>query len=504
MQRGFGVVFTIAPSSLDGNLVWAGSDTGLIHITRDGGKTWKDVTPRGLSAWSEIALIEASHFDPAEAFAAVDRHQLDDQKPYLYRTRDYGATWELITNGISAPSFLRTVREDPQKQGLLFAGTELGVYVSFDDGDHWQSLQQNLPATSVQDLVIHGDDLVIATHGRSFWILDDITSLRQAQAVNQAEGAWLYAPAKAIRVDNDLFLGTPLPPEEPTAQDPPNGAILDYWLKSDAQHVNLEIFDGNQNLIRNFSSDDSREVKHPPVAIAERWLPKPEVVEKGAGMHRLVWNLGWGDARGKEVVATDEFSALRGPRVVPGTYQVRLTVDGKVFNQPLTVAMDPRSQATSQELEQQLQFGRQIFAEALEARQALGEIRAVQKQLAELEQKLPIQQNQIKNDLMQIQGEIKKILNGSGDPRGSISGLDQANTGLSSALRVVESGDRTVPSQAIAVFQEAHDAMKASVDEWNKVKTTRLPQLNQRLRQANLTPIAAMASPDDEEYSDSD
>ena len=178
-REGYGVVFTIAPSPLNRDLIWAGSDTGLIHVTRDGGKNWKDVTPPGLSDWSKISLIEASHFDPAVAYAAVDRSRLDDQTPYIYRTRDYGASWQLVTNGIAAPAFLRAVREDPQTKGLLFAGTEFGVYVSFDDGDHWQSLQLNLPVTGVRDLTIHGDDLVIATYGRSFWILDNITPLRQ-------------------------------------------------------------------------------------------------------------------------------------------------------------------------------------------------------------------------------------------------------------------------------------------------------------------------------------
>ena len=193
-RSGYGVVFTIAPSPLNRDLIWAGSDTGLIHLTRDGGKNWKNVTPPGLSDWSKISLIEASHFDPAVAYAAIDRGRLDDQTPYLYRTRDYGATWQLVTNGITAPAFLRAVREDPQSEGLLFAGTEFGVYVSWDDGDHWQSLQLNLPVTGVRDLTIHGDDLVAATFGRSFWILDNITPLRQARMVDarRVGGPWLY------------------------------------------------------------------------------------------------------------------------------------------------------------------------------------------------------------------------------------------------------------------------------------------------------------------------
>ncbi|MGC2820155.1 MAG: hypothetical protein WA198_10750, partial [Candidatus Sulfotelmatobacter sp.] len=262
-QRGYGVVFTIAPSPLNRDLIWAGSDTGLIHLTRDGGKNWKDVTPPGLSPWSKISFIEASHFDPAVAYAAVDRSRLDDRTPYLYRTRDYGATWQLITNGISAPAFLRGIREDPEKKDLLFAGTEFGVYVSFDAGDHWQPLQLNLPITSVRDLTIHGDDLVIATHGRSFWILDDITPLRQALEAGKANSFYLYQPAQAYRIDNDSFPGTPLPPEEPTAQNPPAGATIDYFLQSPASNVTLEIFDPQQKLVRKFLSEDKHPEKHP-------------------------------------------------------------------------------------------------------------------------------------------------------------------------------------------------------------------------------------------------
>jgi len=266
-RRGYGVVYTIAPSPLDANLIWAGSDTGLIHITRDGGKTWKNVTPKDLTDWSRISMIEASHFNPGEAYAAVDRHRLDDQTPYLYRTRDFGQSWQPITEGIQAPAFLRAVREDPTHKGLLFTGTEFGIHVSFDDGDHWESLQLDLPVTSVRDLVIHGDDLVIATHGRSFWILDNITPLRQATDVRKA-AAWLYRPATAVRIDNAGFMGTPLPPEEPTAENPPNGAMIDYYLPKSAEHVKLEIFDAQHDLVRSFSSDTARQAQRPPVPIA--------------------------------------------------------------------------------------------------------------------------------------------------------------------------------------------------------------------------------------------
>src|SRR6267378_2981990 len=365
-SAGYGVVFTIAPSALNRDLIWAGSDTGLIHVTRNGGKNWKDVTPQGLSDWSKISLIEASHFDPAVAYAAVDRGRLDDQTPYIYRTRDYGARWQRITDGITAPAFLRAVREDPQSKGLLFAGTEFGVYVSFDDGDHWQSLQLNLPVSSVRDLTIHGDDLVVATFGRSFWILDNITPLRQVVEARKASGPWLYRPAAAVRVDNDSFSGTPIPPEEPTAENPPSGAVIDYFLQSPASAIRLEVFDAQENLVREFSSEDPVTGKHPSLPVADRWFPKPEVLEKTAGMHRFVWNLTWGSSGGPSSDEDAEMRNPRGPKAVPGDYQVRLTVDGKVQNQSLKVVMDPRSPATPEVLAQQLQLGRQMFGETVE------------------------------------------------------------------------------------------------------------------------------------------
>jgi photosystem II stability/assembly factor-like uncharacterized protein len=490
-ERGYGVVYAIAPSGLNGDLIWAGSDTGLIHVTRDGGKMWKDVTPTGLTDWSKISLLEASHFDPAEAYAAVDRHRLDDRQPYLYRSRDYGATWQAITNGVSEPSFLRAVREDPQVRGLLYAATEFGVYVSFDDGDHWQSLQLNLPVTAVHDLVIHGDDLVIATHGRSFWILDDITPLRQASAAMKANTSWLYQPGRAVRVDNDTFAGSPLPPEEPTAENPPNGAVIDYYLKTAANQAKLEIFDAKQVLVRRFSAEhlsaELREIKHPPMAIAERWFPKPQPVEKSAGMHRFVWNLTWGNSGSNtEEIEDDDYFAPHPPRVVAGDYEVRLTVDGATWTQPLKVAMDPRCTATSDELQRQFELGRQIFAETIRSRQALAEIQSVQKQLSDL--KLDTAPTELKSAVAEVQAELTKIIEGS-QSSSELTGLREANSGISAALGVVESSDRAVPSQAITLYEQSNQAVKARIADWARLKTGGLKQLNDQLKQAKLTPI---------------
>jgi photosystem II stability/assembly factor-like uncharacterized protein len=489
-QRGYGVVFTIAPSPLNANLIWAGSDTGLIHLTRDGGKTWKNVTPPGLTSWSKISLIEASHFDPAVAYAAVDRSRLDDQTPYLYRTRDYGATWEPITNGIAAPAFLRAIRQDVKKKNLLFAGTEFGVYVSFDDGDHWQSLQSNLPVTSVRDLVIHDDDLVIGTHGRSFWILDNITPLRQVSDAEHADAFWLYNPAQAFRIDNDSFPGTPLPPEEPTAQNPPVGAVIDYFLKNSSSTVTLEILDAKGALVHRFSSADKQAEKHPPLAIAERWFPKPEALEASAGIHRFVWNLTWSNSGGPGVDDESESRNPGGPKVAPGTYALRLTVNGKAQTQQLKIVMDPRSPATPEVLNRQLAIGQQIFAATLEARRALAEINSAQKQLADAGQKLDKTTPDIKTALADAQTELSKILK-TGDPDPTeTAGLEDAFAGLTSALRVVEGGDRAVPSQAIAVFDESNRSAKVDIGKWNEFKKNELPALNRQMVKVNLAPVA--------------
>ena len=485
-ERGYGVVYSIAPSPLDANLIWAGSDTGLIHVTRDAGKTWKNVTPKALTDWSKIAMIEASHFNPAEAYAAIDRHRLDDQAPYLYRTRDYGQTWQPIAEGLHAPAFLCAVREDPTQKGLLFAGTEFGIYLSFDDGDHWESLQLNLPITSVRDLVIHGDDLVVATHGRSFWSLDDITPLRQATNVRVA-GAWLYHPATAVRIDNAGFMGTPLPPEEATAENPPNGAMIDYFLPHPAEHLKLEIFDARHELVRSFTSDNARQATRPPVAIAERWLPMPQILAKVAGMHRFVWNLAWGAELPDWGEEEEEYAALRGPRAAPGDYEVRLTIDGETLTQSLSITMDPRSTATPQDLAQQVQLGREIFTAALDARKALSAIQKVQKQLSDLQPKL--QHNaDLKASADVASNELKTIISGtsSGD-----MGLDKANTGLSAALRVVESSDRPVPAQALEVYRDSSAAAKLALAKWNDFKSKLFPELNHQLEGASLPPLVA-------------
>jgi photosystem II stability/assembly factor-like uncharacterized protein len=485
-ERGFGVVYSIAPSPLKAAQIWAGSDTGLLHLTLDRGKTWQNVTPNGMGDWSKIAMIEASRFDPAVAYAAVERHRLDDLTPYIYRTRDYGKTWQRIAAGIGAQSFVNAIREDTQQEGLLFAGTELGIYVSFDDGDHWQPLQLNLPVSSIRDLTIHGDDLIVATHGRAFWVLDNIAPLRQIASQPQSANVRLFQPATAIRIDNDVFLGSPLPPEEPAAKNPPDGAVFDYYLKSPAKQVKLEIYDPGGKLVRRFASG-AKEQTYPPLPIAPRWLPKPVVLENGAGMHRFVWDLRWSSSGSPEEIEEDEgYGAPHGPRVTPGIYLLKLTVDGDNFTQNLKVQMDPRSSATSAELDEQLRLGLEIFGEVRRSRRAAAEINAVKKRLDDARQKLGGPQTELLKQVTALQAAIAKIEKGSGP---SMMGLDAANSGLASALRVVESGDRTAPSQAIEVYKQSDEAAKARIAEWAKLKSTELPRLNSALQKGGLSPI---------------
>jgi len=339
-----GVIYTIAPSPLRASQIWIGTDDGLIQLTKDDGKTWENVTPPALTSWSKVVMIEASHFNVNEAYAAVERHQIADYEPHIYRTLDSGKTWTEITRGLPAGVYVQTVKEDPRRRGLLFTGTERAVFVSFDDGDHWQSLQQNLPPASMRDLAIHGDDLIVATHGRGFWMIDNINVLRQIST--DVGRAYLFQPANAILLTQASDNGTPMPRDEPLAENAPYGAMIDYYLKANASGpLTLEILDPAGEVIRKYSSED----KGPPVNvetlnIPAYWVRPFEPLSNAAGMHRWIWDLrptppprpaggGGGFGGGRGGAAT----------VLPGVYTVRLSVGGKSYTQPLIVKLDPRT-----------------------------------------------------------------------------------------------------------------------------------------------------------------
>ncbi|HEV3061039.1 MAG TPA: hypothetical protein VGY48_22520 [Vicinamibacterales bacterium] len=337
-----GVIYTIAPSPLRAPLIWIGTDDGLIKVTPDDGKTWRDATPRELTPWSKVAMIDASHFDANEAYAAVDRHRLDDNDPYIYRTKDGGKTWQKITDGLPPAVYVQTIKEDPKKRGLLVAGTELGVFVSFDDGDNWRSLQLNLPPTSNRDVAFKDNDLIVATYGRGFWILDDISALRQAAEVGAAD-AFLFRPGDAVILPAGTDDGTPTQKDEPWAENPPTGAIIDYYFKSAVTGVvTLEILDAANGTVRRFSSADPvAPIDLSTLAVNAVWQRPQESLATAAGMHRLVWDFRPQPAQG----GRGGRGGGRGgaPPLPPASYTVRLTVNGKSYSQPLVVKSDPRA-----------------------------------------------------------------------------------------------------------------------------------------------------------------
>jgi len=338
-----GVIYAVSPSPLRAPMIWIGTDDGLIQATTDDGTTWRDVTPSAMTPWSRVTGIEASHFDADTAYASVDRHQLQDFTPYIYRTRDQGRSWQLVTAGLPKGVYVHVVKEDPLRRGLLFAGTERGAFVSFDDGDHWQPIQRNLPVTSVRDFVVYGNDLIVATHGRGFWVMDDISALRQVtDEVLQAD-AWLFKPADAINVipgDDD---GTPFQRDEPQAQNPPDGVTIDYYLKAAAPGaVTLEILDATGKAVWKWPAEPGTGPgtgggRGGLPRVSPLWQPVPDVFETAAGMHRVVW---------RPVAPAEPAGPGGGPRRsgarLTGTFTARLTVQARVSTQSFTVRPDPR------------------------------------------------------------------------------------------------------------------------------------------------------------------
>ncbi|HEY2848936.1 MAG TPA: hypothetical protein VGI97_03605 [Gemmatimonadaceae bacterium] len=343
-----GVVYTISPSPLLVPMVWIGTDDGFIQMTTNDGKTWQNVTPPALTAWSRVTTVEASHFDFNAAYASVDRHQLQDFEPYIYRTRDMGKTWQRITSGLPAGVYVHVVKEDPKRQGMLVAGTERGAFVSLDDGDSWQALQLNMPVTSVRDFEFYGNDLIVATHGRGFWVVDDISPLRQVDATVLASDAHLFKPADAVSVLQGGDNGTPLQKDEPQAQNPPNGAIIDFYLKAAATGpLSLEIVDAAGAVVRTFGTEGTNQPAQfgrgggggiPNTSAL--WRTPPEPFSVNAGMHRVIWDpVAPGAGRGGRGGGGRGGGAPK----LTGTFTAKLTVGGKSYTQTFTVRPDPRA-----------------------------------------------------------------------------------------------------------------------------------------------------------------
>jgi hypothetical protein len=347
-----------------------GTDDGLIHVTRDGGAHWRDVTPPALRdrPWAKVSLMDASHFDAGTAYAAVNTFRLDDLQPHIFRTHDGGTTWTEIVSGLPNGDIVNVVREDSQRRGLLYAGTERAVYASLDDGDHWMSFRINMPATSIRDLVVKDDDIAVATHGRSLWILDDVTPLRQFQPTTLGSDVVLFAPQRATRVRWNKNTDTPIPQEEPAGDNPPDGAIVNYWLRTNASVVTLEILDASGSLVRRFRSTDSLETPIPGRNIPDYWIRPPQRLAAAGGMHRFVWDLHYPTPsvqRFEYPISAIYMNTPReptGPWALPGTYTLRLTANGRTVTQPLVVRMDPRVKTPAAGLSRQFALSSQLAA----------------------------------------------------------------------------------------------------------------------------------------------
>ncbi len=496
-----GVVYSLAPSPLDAKLLWAGTDDGWIWITRDGGQSWQNVSPPELTPWSKISQLDASHFDANTVYAAVNRFRLDDLHPYIFRTHDGGKTWQKISNGLPDGSSVNVVREDPVRKGLLFAGTENAVYVSFNDGDSWQSLQLNLPATSMRDLVIHNDDLVVGTHGRSFWILDDIAPLREISASAAGVNAYLFKPADAFRVQRNVNPDTPLPPDEPAGKNPPNGAILDYILREKPTvPVALQISDSAGNIVRTFSSNDKPDATidelRQTVNVPLYWLRPPQILSAEPGMHRFVWDLRLAPPHSLSheypisAIVHDTPRYPLGPAVLPGVYTVKLSVGAQVVGQnTFEVKMDPRVKTSAQSLADQFELASKIADDMNKSFEALSQVRGIDSQVKGLEAAKP--PKEIAESLEKLEEKLEAF---EGEESSAGSSHAQANFArlngqFAQLLSVTTAADAAPTQPQSEAYSDVQQKLTAALTEWNGVLTKDLAALNSQLRTAKLPAI---------------
>lgn len=497
-----GAIYSVAASYRSVDTLWAGTDDGLIWTTRDGGKNWKNITPPDMIPWSKVTQLSASHFDDDTAYASVSRFRINDLHPYIYRTHDGGRTWQSITAGLPDDSPVNTVREDPVRKGMLFAGTETGVWMSLDDGDHWQSLQLNLPHTSMRDLWIEGDDLIVATHGRSFWILDDIAPLRQMDAAQQND-AFLFKPANAYRVRRNTNADTPLPVDEPAGQNPPDGAIIDYYLPpSVSGPVTLEILDGNGKSVRRYASTDVPETTTADLRkqlIPLYWIRMPRVLSAAQGMHRWIWDL-----RGPSPTAShreypisatphDTPSTPLGPLVLPGVYTVRLLAGGHSLTQSLTVKMDPRVTASAADLEALFTTESTLAAGTDESAKADMQAHSIREQIAK---SLPKAQGELANSLNHLDGNLATLLSGSKDDKGEQQpGLDDVAREQAALYGQVGQADAAPTKAQQQAAEHSTEELQEVLAQWQKLKDSSA-QMNLQLLGAHLAPLDPAVKPD--------
>ena len=493
-----GVIYALAPSPLNGNLIWAGTDDGLIWVTHDGGTHWDNVTPPQLKPWWRVFSMEASHFDPNVAYAAINTMWLDDMRPHLFRTTDGGKHWTEIDNGVTPDAATNVIREDPERKGLLFAGTETQTWVSFDNGDHWQSLRLNMPAVSVRDLQVHGDDLVAATHGRGFQVLDDITPLRQLDAQVAKARATLYKPETAIRVRWDM--NPPTPWRMPSLPNPPPGAIIDYYLAGNVSGpVTLDVYTSGGKLVRHYSSADPQKPMDPKKLDVPGWWPRPPMnLSTQAGMHRFVWDMHYTPMPGalqfldaNQAVKHDTPVMDSSPWVMPGNYTVKLTANGKTYTQPLVVKMDPRVKTSAADLQKQFDASMQAYRQAIAASEALGQVRDMEKQVSARESgkqpnaKLAAYEKELETLSGPKASSPFAFFFHRGPPNlGSVGGS------LQMLMNRMQDADQAPTAADLAALEQDSAELKSLMDRWQKLKGQPLAALNGALRREHQAPMA--------------
>lgn len=499
----FDMISTVAESPLQSGLIWVGTDDGRIQLTRDGGKSWENVTPKGMPEWGLVNMIEPSRFSLGTAYAVVDNHQLDDFRPHIYRTTDFGRTWTSITEGLPSDSYVHSVREDPARRGLLYAGTETGVFVSFDDGAQWQSLQLNLPTVPVYDLTVHENDLAVATHGRGFWVLDDLTPLRQATEALASSDFYLYRPEPAYRVRGNNFYATSSSgaPSSPLAgQNPPAGAILDYYLPAQLQKsANFEIIDDKGRIVREFdlrpevasASEKQVIINAGAVTLAdgEEYRVEPTA---HAGLNRFVWDLLY--------QGSDKGVRVPEPLVVPGNYTVQLTVNGKTQKQQLVVREDPRVQVSLADLQAQFNLQSKIADRLKEAAIAVAEMKQVRGELLALGKRI---------DALGSPQKLKQVLDNvqskTEDAERSITGWKTAGEGyalnyppalddqMNWLFMFAGAGDGAPGESFLKLYDQLSRELAADLHRWQEIKAADLAQLNELIRENKIPAIAAFA-----------
>jgi photosystem II stability/assembly factor-like uncharacterized protein len=490
----YGTVFALAASPLQKDLLWAGTDDGLVHLTRDGGKTWNSVTPGAMPDWSTVSQIDPSPHDAAGAVIAVDRHKLDDVRPYIYKTSNFGSSWSKLTSGIPDGAFVRAVREDPKKKGLLYAGTEQGVFVSFDDGRNWQPLQLNLPVTPITDLIVKGDDLAISTNGRSFWILDDLAPLRQASERLASREMVLYQPAAAVRLHY---------PEQIDKRRPvglsPSGAFIDYWFRvTAAEEVTLQIKDAQGQVVQTFSSRKKKDkFEQPP-----EWpdLEKPaEVIPAKEGMNRFAWNLRWASPL-ETPGAFYEGNGPEGPIVLPGKYHLTLTWNGKSETADLEVLPDPRTADSLDGLREQFDLSMRVRERITQMHRTINQIRGVHDDLESLRLRLEAADHgkdliaaveKLEKTIAPIEQALIQVKLKSSE--GMLRYPSMLNEQFDTFSHLIESAD-TAPTQSMLdVFAGLDKRLAAELAKWRAVTETDIPALNAQVASGQVPPVVVRA-----------